>query len=140
MQDLSGKAEGRRQKAEGFCRRASGDRSACCVQREQGFKTPTKMKIWWLAIGSGSGSEAPTILLPSAFCPLPSSLKEQGEQGRLGKLGKKDTFMHDGEKFFFHRDCLLHKYLQHNCVSKTRPAMYFFLTPGLKSEGNQGKP
>ncbi len=33
---LSGKAEVRRQKAEGLCRRASGDR------REQGFKTPTK--------------------------------------------------------------------------------------------------
>ena len=39
--------------------------------REQGFKAPTKFKIWWPAIGSGL--EAPTILLPSALCPLPSA-------------------------------------------------------------------
>ena len=26
--------------------------------REQGFKAPTKFKIWWPAIGSGSVSEA----------------------------------------------------------------------------------
>jgi len=61
---LSRKAEGRRQKAEG--------NSDSCIsardRREQGFKTPTKLKIWWLLFRRGQNP-----LLNKTLCPLPSA-------------------------------------------------------------------
>ncbi|KST67593.1 hypothetical protein BC008_30830 [Mastigocoleus testarum BC008] len=71
---LPRKAEVRRQKAEGLCRKASGDR------REQGFKAPTKMKFGGLQLVVGRLAQrdrrsSPYQLLhksplPPAFCLL----------------------------------------------------------------------
>ncbi|WP_235622457.1 Fic family protein [Nostoc sp. PCC 7524] len=69
IMNLSRKAEGRGQEAEGIlasvlCRDHSP--KGFPQGREQGFKTPTKLKIWWLLFRRGRNP-----LLNKTFCPLP---------------------------------------------------------------------
>ncbi|KST65158.1 hypothetical protein BC008_20375 [Mastigocoleus testarum BC008] len=58
---LSGKAEVRRQKAEGLEPAASAEASAVellATAGSKGLRPPPKFPFWWLAIGSGSVSAA----------------------------------------------------------------------------------
>ncbi len=83
MRIFSGKSQGinsfieERQRAEG--RRQKGfvpsriARTICKDRREQGFKTPTKLEIWWLLFRRGLNPLLKRTFCPQHKCLLPSS-------------------------------------------------------------------